>query len=76
MRAVIKHLLSNYWALDDEIIVVEDGIISVYAFDLKLATDVARWVIGHMADRGFEIKVIERFMDFKVSIVPKRRIGN
>ena len=69
MRAVIKQLISNYFAIDDEVLVIEDGVISVLAFDKNLAISVAKWLVGHMADRGFGIQVTERFMDFKVSLV-------
>lgn len=69
MRASIKYLIESYLAIDDEVVTIEGGVISIYAFNLKLATDVANWLVGHMADRGFEIRITERFMDYKVSLV-------
>jgi hypothetical protein len=73
MRAVIKHLIKSYYAIDDELIVVKKGVVSVISFNRNLATDVANWLVRHLADRGFELITVERFMDYEVRLVPKRR---
>jgi hypothetical protein len=75
MRAVIKHLIESYVAIDDEIIVIDGGHVSVVAFDRKLAVSVANWLVRHMPDRNFKTEVHERFMDYEVVLLPKRRNG-
>jgi len=74
MRAVIKHIIDDYEAIDDEIIITGNDGIAVIAFNRHLATDVARWLIRQMPDRNLDIDVQERFWDYKVSIVPKSSV--